>query len=408
MIGFPFDSHVTYEADGTPVYDRAISSEPLRKLIGKLLTDGVLPNPSTNMQVSAGTGMNVLVEPGFAICSGGMKLEESQRTLAVQASDSSYDRIDTVVLRWNDNDSDRICDFYIVEGTPAASPVRPSLTRTESIWELGLADLFISKNSTEISNQRITDTRYETARCGIISSITEFDTTTLYQQVQADLAGFKEEEQADFIAWFNEMKGQLSDDAAGNLQNQIGTLSSLATEVKTNLVSAINWIVDKVSSLINKIGTTDISDIGDGTVTGAISGLNSNLTADGTPFRFGKDAEGNFGYILTDEMGADSVVPFKKGISQFNHFEALAETLSTTTKTVKGASVIFLIGTSASPSLSFITGGAWERVLWTNKADGNYRVQYAIYIGSGDCVVTLGSNQYTYQYCGLVTDGEII
>ena len=41
MIGFPFDSHVTFESDGTPVYDRAITSAPLRKLIAKLLTDGV-------------------------------------------------------------------------------------------------------------------------------------------------------------------------------------------------------------------------------------------------------------------------------------------------------------------------------------------------------------------------------
>ena len=43
------------------------------------------------------------------------------------------------------------------------------------------------------------------------------------------------------------------------------------------------------------------------------SELNSSLTADGTPFRFGKDSEGNFGYIITDETGADSVIPFKKG-----------------------------------------------------------------------------------------------
>ena len=221
MIGFPFDSHVTFESDGTPVYDRAITSAPLRKLIAKLLTDGVLPNPSTNLQVEAGSGMNVVVNPGFAICAGGLKLEENQRTLAIQAADSNYDRIDTVVLRWNDNDSERICDLYIVEGIPAASPLRPELTRTESIWELGLADLFINKNSSAISNQRITDTRYETARCGIISAISEFDTTTLYQQVQADLAGFKASEQADFIAWFDDIKGQLSEDAAGNLQKQI-------------------------------------------------------------------------------------------------------------------------------------------------------------------------------------------
>lgn len=270
MIGFPFDSHVTFESDGTPVYDRAITSAPLRKLIAKLLTDGVLPNPSTNLQVESGSGMNVVVNPGFAICAGGLKLEENQRTLAIQAADSNYDRIDTVVLRWNDNDSERICDLYIVEGIPAASPLRPELTRTESIWELGLADLFVNKNSSAISNQRITDTRYETARCGIISAISEFDTTTLYQQVQADLAGFKASEQADFITWFNDIKGQLSEDAAGNLQKQIGTLESLKTEVKNNLVNALNWVVDKTSGVIAKLGSADISKIGDGTVTGAI------------------------------------------------------------------------------------------------------------------------------------------
>lgn len=270
MIGFPFDSHVTFESDGTQVYDRAITSAPLRKLIAKLLTDGILPNPSTNLQVEAGSGMNVVVNPGFAICAGGLKLEENQRTLAIQAADSNYDRIDTVVLRWNDNDSERICDLYIVEGIPAASPLRPELTRTESIWELGLADLFVNKNSSAISNQRITDTRYETARCGIISAISEFDTTTLYQQVQADLAGFKASEQADFITWFNDIKGQLSEDAAGNLQKQIGTLESLKTEVKTNLVNALNWVVDKTSGVIAKLGSADISKIGDGTVTGAI------------------------------------------------------------------------------------------------------------------------------------------
>ena len=311
MIGFPFDSHVTFESDGTPVYDRAITSAPLRKLIAKLLTDGILPNPSTNLHVEAGSGMNVVVNPGFAICAGGLKLEENQRTLAIQAADSNYDRIDTVVLRWNDNDSERICDLYIVEGIPAASPLRPELTRTESIWELGLADLFVNKNSSAISNQRITDTRYETARCGIISAISEFDTTTLYQQVQADLAGFKASEQADFITWFDDIKGQLSEDEAGNLQKQIGTLESLKTEVKTNLVNALNWVVDKMSGVIAKLGSADISKIGDGTVTGAIvnnkeaiEDVSQSLTNINT--YVGKDKKLHF----VDSSGADTVLPF--------------------------------------------------------------------------------------------------
>lgn len=248
MIGFPIDSHVTFDADGTPEYDRAVTSAPLRQLIKSLFSDGVLPNPSTNLQVASGTGMTVVVNPGFANCNGCLKLEETKRTLAVQASNTTYDRIDTVVVRLNDNDSERICDLYIKEGVPATSPVRPSLTRSASIWELGLADLFITKNSTAVSNQRITDTRYETARCGVISSIGEFDTTTLYQQIQADLKEFQDVSEAEFNAWYESIKGELSEDAAGNLQNQIGMLEQLQTAAKEDLVSAINEVRNSTAS----------------------------------------------------------------------------------------------------------------------------------------------------------------
>ncbi len=240
-----------YDKDGTPIYDRAISSAPLRKLYKSLFSDGVLPNPSTNMQVTIGDGMNVIIHPGFALCNGCLKLEEAERTLAIQASSALYDRIDTVVLRLNDNDNARICDFYIIEGVPATSPVRPTLTRNESVWEIGLADLFIAKNSTAISTQRITDTRYEIERCGIISSISEFDTTTLYEQVKADLQFFKEESETDFVefygefeekmnqtldefvetltSWLEHMQGQLDEDAAVNLQNQIDAIKYIYT-----------------------------------------------------------------------------------------------------------------------------------------------------------------------------------
>ena len=248
MIGFPIDSHVTFDADGTPEYDRAVTSAPLRKLIKSLFSDGVLPNPSTNLQVSSGTGMTVVVNRGFANCNGCLKLEETKRTLAVQASNATYDRIDTVVVRLNDNDSERICDLYIKEGVPATSPVRPSLTRSASIWELGLADLFVAKNSMAISNQRITDTRYESARCGVISSVSEFDTTTLYQQIQADLKEFQDVSEAEFNAWYESIKGELSEDAAGNLQKQIGLLEQLQTAVKEDLVSAINEVKNSTVS----------------------------------------------------------------------------------------------------------------------------------------------------------------
>ena len=294
MIGYPLDSHVTFKTDGTPVFDRAISSAPYRKLIKSLFSDGVLPNPSTNLQVSAGTGMKVNLYAGFAICNGCQKLQESNTTLDIATASAVNDRIDTVVLRLNDNDDVRECEFYILTGTPANTPVRPSLTQTDSIWEIGLADVLVKANSTQISNANITDTRYETARCGVISSISEFDTTTLYQQIQSDLQEFREVNQANFIAWVESLKSKLAENVAANLQLQIDEINEnhqLKTYLSPTLMdSTKNWSNFKLSDL--KVGrklvatlaaAEDISNAyANGVipvaVAGTLTGINANNT----------------------------------------------------------------------------------------------------------------------------------
>ena len=227
MIGFPFDSVVSFDEHGYPIFDRAVSSKPLKALIGKLFTTGVMPNPSNNLQVFANEeGMTVTVKAGFCVIEGGLKLEDTDRTLEIQASNTTYDRIDTVVMRWNGNDNARICDLYVVAGTPTANPTRPELTRTGSIYEIGLADIFIPANTGAITQQRITDTRYESERCGVVSSVSEWDTTTIYTQVQADLANFQDVEEADFLEWYETIKDRIDAITAEMLQDQIDTLDS--------------------------------------------------------------------------------------------------------------------------------------------------------------------------------------
>ena len=264
MIGYPLDSRVTYDKNGIPVYDRAVTSAPLRKLTKSLFSDGVLPNPSTNLQVVA-AGERIIIKAGFALCDGCQKLQEEDKMLDLPAADNTNDRIDTVVLRLDNNEEVRECEFYIISGMAAASPVRPALMRTESIWEIGLADIRRKANSTEVTNANITDTRYETARCGIISSISRFDTTTLYQQVQDDLYQFRNVNQVEFEQWFEQIKNVLDENASGNLLNlinevadRVGDLPDLNTVEKTDLVSALNElkrsIPTKTSQLQNDSG----------------------------------------------------------------------------------------------------------------------------------------------------------
>lgn len=257
MIGYPLDSAVKFN-DGIPEYDRAISSAPLRELIKRLFSDGILPDKTTDLMVQyvgstrvsgdvegAINTYNVVVNPGFGICNGCLKLQENYYGLEMNVASATHPRIDTVVLRLDDNFNVRACTFDIVQGVEASDPVAPTLTRNSTVWEIGLANIHKPAVISATNSITVVDTRSDPDRCGIISSISEFDTAGFYTQIQNDLAYFKNTSKTDFDIWFNNLQVQLSGNVAGNLQAQIGTLSRLLTVNKSNLVDAVNEVTSR-------------------------------------------------------------------------------------------------------------------------------------------------------------------
>lgn len=185
MISWPWDSVVTGFGDnGFPIYDRSYKAEQLREVLKRFFSNGVFIDEPNQFHVTPGEGMNVIVDPGTCFIQGDVAYEQSQRELAIQAP-SSEDRIDTVIIRWDANIEARTVDLYVLQGVASATPVRPTLTRTESVWEIGLCDIFIPKNSSAITADRITDTRLQTARCGAVTPLLNVDTTTFFSQIQA-------------------------------------------------------------------------------------------------------------------------------------------------------------------------------------------------------------------------------
>lgn len=186
MKVFPVDSIVTRLGDdGLPIYDRPYVSADLREVYANFFSNGVFMDDGTALQVTTATGgMNVVVKPGTCHMNGAFGFETVDRTLQLDAASPSLDRIDTVVARLDLGIDARSIDLYVLKGTPAADPVRRNLTRNETVWELGLADIYLPKGIATISQARISDTRLETSRCGAVAPFVEFDTTALYDQLK--------------------------------------------------------------------------------------------------------------------------------------------------------------------------------------------------------------------------------
>lgn len=218
MQSYPFTSQVTYDDEGLPLYDRAVDSAFLRKVFAAYFSDGVFYNPTNALQVVAGTGMQVQVNPGICHIQGAMGIEPNLRTLSLTAA-GSQPRIDTVVARLDLSQAVRSIELYVKTGTPAARPSAPSLTRDSTIWELGLANISVGGNVGTISQSNITDTRLDISRCGMVAqTIGSLDTGPFFAQLQQAMAE-NEAEAEQLIQYLQQQIAAVEGDTAWMLKS---------------------------------------------------------------------------------------------------------------------------------------------------------------------------------------------
>ena len=212
------------------VYDRIYNAEDMTSYLDQLVGNGVFPNPSTQLQVRAGTGMNVIVGAGSGWINGHKLVNTADLTLAVTASDVVLNRIDLVIFYVDF--TTRSMGIAMKNGTAAASPVAPSLTRTANRYEMCLAQISVAKQITAITAAMITDTRANSNVCGIVQGlIQQVDTSTLWQQQQAQFDDWMEEvqDQFDQFKTFRKLEGvyttQTANESSFNVKNLIPLFS---------------------------------------------------------------------------------------------------------------------------------------------------------------------------------------
>lgn len=196
--------------------DRAYGPADWMQFYANIFSTGIVPNTGlpgyTGFQVvqTDTPSLNINVGSGVAIIKGGQIMNTAPKSFQVPAPLTSQARTDSLVIQWNN--SSRSGDvIYKTNST--------QVTQTADVYELQIATIIVPANASSIAQSNITDTRADTKVCGYSSPYESIKTGDL-------LAQFKSELEANgviFSDWFENIKGQLSEDAAGNLQNQINT-----------------------------------------------------------------------------------------------------------------------------------------------------------------------------------------
>lgn len=191
--------------------DRKYNADQMSMFFDKIISSGVFPNPSTNLQVTASGGMKVNVLEGRGMIDCRWLNNDATETLAITQSDPTLDRIDAVVMVLDLNDSVRDCHLEVKKGTPSTTPVAPAMTRNTRVKEYCLATVYVRAMESEITQNNITDTRANTAVCGWVTSlIDQVDTSTLFLQWQTAYQNFYDDSEAEFDAWFTRVKDSLA------------------------------------------------------------------------------------------------------------------------------------------------------------------------------------------------------
>ena len=212
--------------------DRKYNAAQMSAIFDGLIIDGVFASIGTAFAVKAAGGLTVNVGIGKAWFDHTWTVNDSILPMTAPEAEVLLDRIDAVVLEVNGMESVRENTIKFVKGNPSSAPSRPTLTNEGNVHQYPLCYIYRKYGTAVINQADITPmvgTESTPFVTGILQTISldellgkwqdELDRFTDARSQEVD--DWIASEQADFLAWYNQMKDQLSGDVAGNLQLEI-------------------------------------------------------------------------------------------------------------------------------------------------------------------------------------------
>lgn len=212
--------------ESTSSYDLEYFADEFAKYFSMFVGSGVFGTPTNQLRVLAQSGMNVVVRPGAAFIRGYWYTSDEDIVIPISQNLTASTRKDSIVCRW-DNSKRKISTVYQVGTT--------DIMRSDTFYDLKLAEIEVPSRTEEISNAFITDTRTNESVCGLVTHILRVETTKdLFEQYQAV-----------FNEWFETVQGQVTGDLAAKLQLEFNNIEQSFQNI-VNDFSAIQNEFDEV------------------------------------------------------------------------------------------------------------------------------------------------------------------
>lgn len=287
--------------------DRKYNARHMSMIFDGIIRDGVFMSIGTAFVVEAAGGMILNVGIGRAWFNGTWTHNDAVLPIRLEDSDLLLDRIDAVVLEVDTNDNSRMNSIKIITGVPATEPVRPEMVKESGMYQYPLAYISVTGTTQEITQADITnmvgtsDTPFVT---GILETMNidalvaqwgqqwvewkqaveddndnwttserqEYEDWCANQQkemsdwiaayqselrlIQNGFVDFRNASESDFDIWFELVKGKLSEDAAGNLQNQVNEIVEREFARYYDMVTKVTDVIKNANGRTERIVAT--------------------------------------------------------------------------------------------------------------------------------------------------------
>ena len=255
--------------------------------------------------------MQVVVATGYAWLEGYGYNNTEDLVIDLEVASGNLNRYDAIKVKLDL--SARTITAYADKGGNAASPTKPTNERSDTVFEITIAEIYIAAGTTQITQSMITDTRMNSAKCGwVTGSVDQIDFTKVDEQfkqffkekiaqIEADVTEFEDgigerntnadnyleqykqdvdedklkadefletfkqylqnytsQHQAEFETWVETIKGILGEDEAGKLLLMIEDLQSRVTTLEDMLYSGTI-----LADLTTAAGDTIVTSSGD-------------------------------------------------------------------------------------------------------------------------------------------------